>query len=227
MSIPRLTLTLIMALLATSIKAETINCTAITSLPATITAQGIYCLTGKLGTAQTSGVAITINANNVTLDLNGWKVDGGAAGTSTTEIGIFSEANNVTIKNGIVRGFFAGIYLNGSGDVVQDVLLDTNYYLGIWTTGPGALVEHNQVVNSGYTTTGNTFGILSTGTGATISDNIVSGVTSGGGEEVGIGVNAANSTVRNNVVSNTTLPSAGVTSYGIYNYAGNIVLNNT
>ena len=35
--------------------AETTNCTAITSLPAVITSQGVYCFTGNLSTSMTTG----------------------------------------------------------------------------------------------------------------------------------------------------------------------------
>jgi len=227
MSIKRLLFALLMFILATSIQAETINCTPITSVPATITAQGIYCLTGNLVTSQSSGNAITINAPNVTIDLNGWKVGGSGAGTSTQAYGIYSTANNVTIKNGIVRGFYVGIYVGGSGDVVQDVLADTNYYVGIWLAGSGALAEHNQVVNTGNTAACSAFGIATTGTGATQSDNVVSGVTAGSGcFAVAIDVEGANSIVRNSVASNSAVPT-GYTSYAINNTAGAIVLNNT
>ena len=92
MKITRLIISLLLATLATSVQAETINCTPITSLPATIDAQGLYCLTGNLATGQTSGNAIIINANNVTLDLNGWKVGGQAAGSGTNAAGIYSAA---------------------------------------------------------------------------------------------------------------------------------------
>ena len=94
---------------------ETVDCTPITTLPATISTQGIYCLTGNLAAPSTfgSGHAITIDANNVTLDLNGWKLGGQAAGAGTLAIGIYSLANNVTVKNGIVRGFYYGVLLGG------------------------------------------------------------------------------------------------------------------
>ncbi|HVC37821.1 MAG TPA: hypothetical protein VNF46_05405 [Gammaproteobacteria bacterium] len=225
MSIARLTLALLMAMLATSIQAETINCTPITALPATITAQGIYCLTHKLGTSQTSGTAITINANNVTLDLNGWKVDGGSAGTGTSAYGIFSNSDNVTIKNGIVRGFSVAIYLAGTGDVVQDVLVDSNLYVGIWTAGPGAKIEHNQVVNTGNspTTNNSTWALAIEGNTSTVINNTVSGVTpNGSGFADGIQTGGTRSTVRDNTVSNT----AGGTSYGIVVDDG-IAVNNT
>jgi len=187
MSIKHLTLALFMAMLATSIQAETINCTPITSVPVIITAQAIYCLTGKLGTSQTSGTAITINANNVTIDLNGWKVDDGAAGTGTQAYGIYSTANNVTIKNGIVRGFFWGIDLTGNGAVVQDMLVDSNTYVGITADGLGPLVKNNQVVNTGSDTSSAVFAIDAEGTSATIIYNTVAGMTvTSGGNEYGI-----------------------------------------
>ncbi|MDE2235658.1 MAG: hypothetical protein KGL13_02845 [Gammaproteobacteria bacterium] len=228
MSIKRLLFALLMSILGTSIQAETINCTPITALPATITAQGIYCLTHKLGTNMTSGTAITINANNVTIDLNGWKVDDGAAGSGTLAVGILSNYDNVIIKNGIVRGFRIGIELNGSGDVVQDILSDTNQYIGIWLTGTGALAEHNQVVNTGNTNNCNAFGIATTGVGATQSDNIVSGIVTGSGcFAEAIDVEGANGIVRNSVAINTAVPS-GYTSYGIINQTpgGTIIVNN-
>jgi len=229
MSIPRLSLLLLLATFATSIQAETVNCTPITSVPATITAQGIYCLTGKLGTAQTSGNAITINANNVTIDLNGWKVDDGSAGTGTQAIGIYSAANNVTIKNGIVRGFYIGIELDGSGAVIRDMLLDGNTNIGIETSGIGALVEHNQIVNTGGSSVSQSaYGIVISGGNSTISNNTVSALTVANNyDAAGIIIQSYNNTVRNNIVSNTNLPTS-VASEGITIFdANNIIVNNT
>lgn len=70
--------TFALALLALGVSAparvETLNRTAIMSLPATLSTQGIHCLMGNLATVQTSGITITIAANNVTLELNGFKL---------------------------------------------------------------------------------------------------------------------------------------------------------
>ena len=218
------------ASLACSVRAETVDCTPVTSLPAVISAQGIYCLTGNLATSQTSGYAIQINANNVTLDLNGWKVGGQAAGSGTGAVGIFSTANNVTIKNGIVRGFFNGVFLTGRGAVVQDMLIDQNLYFGIRVQGEGSVVEHNQVVDTGGSTsftTLNAVGISADGPGSTVSNNMVSGLTAtGAGNEYGIGANGADSTVRDNVVSDTAKPTGGGNSYGIYQIQS-IAVSNT
>src|SRR5712691_1804649 len=82
-------------------RAETVACTPITALPAVITGQGIYCFTGHLSTAMTSGNAIDIQTNNVVLDLNGFKLGGLAAGLGTFAVGIHAiDRQNITIKNG-------------------------------------------------------------------------------------------------------------------------------
>jgi hypothetical protein len=213
------------------LRAETLNCTPVTSLPATLSTQGIYCLTANLATAQTSGEAITITANNVTLDLNGWKVGGQAAGSGTSAVGIFSSAANVTIKNGIVRGFLQGIYLTGRGAVVRDMLIDQNTYIGIYLNGEGAVAEHNQVVDTGGSTAFTNIdaeGIDAgpSSAGARLSDNTVSGLTAtGSGSEYGITGSGPNSTVRDNVVNDSARPTGGGTSYGIYQ--SGIAVNNT
>ena len=221
MSGVRLLISLLLAVLATSVQAETINCTPITSLPAVISTQGVYCLTGNLATSQTSGNAITITANNVTLDLNGWKIGGQAAGTATQAFGIYSAAVNVTVKNGIVRGFRDGIILEGRGAVVRDMLIDQNTTVGILVDGSGAVIDHNQVVDTGGSTVAPNlaaFGIFAGygSVGATFSNNMVSGLTAtGAGNEFGIYLVGANSTVRDNVVSDTAKPTGGGTSFGI------------
>ena len=113
----KLTFASVFALIALTLiapaQAETVNCTAITSLPYTISTQGVYCLTDHLSTAITTGNAITINTNNVVLDLNGFKLGGLSAGLGTQAHGIYAyQRQNITIKNGTVRGFFIGIYLD-------------------------------------------------------------------------------------------------------------------
>src|SRR5689334_1622501 len=93
---------------------ETVNCTAITSIGTgyTISTGGVYCLTADLSTTQTSGNAITINANHVLLDMNGFKL-GGPSNTAGTGHGIHVNAGifEVVIRNGKVRNFEYGIYV--------------------------------------------------------------------------------------------------------------------
>jgi hypothetical protein len=217
------------------VHAETVDCTPVKTLPAFINAQGLYCLTGNLATAVGADGynAITINANNVTLDLNGWKLGGQGAGTGTQAIGIYSDAANVTIKNGIVRGFAWGIWLTGRGAVVRDMLIDQNTAIGITVNGEGALVENNQVIDTGGSTASANAGaegvfVNCSAIGAMIIDNTVSELSAtGSGTEYGIySPCAPNVTVRDNVVSDSTIPAGGGGSYGIYQFQS-IALNNT
>jgi len=107
--------------------------TAGTTFPITINESGSYVLTSNL--TVTTGNAININADNVTLDLNGHGIYGPGTGTGK---GI-SAVNryNITIKNGIVRGFSFGIYLyndadhKGAGHRIEGIQASNNGSHGI------------------------------------------------------------------------------------------------
>src|SRR5207342_2748301 len=86
------------------------NCSGtIVSLPATISTQGTWCLKQDLATAITSGAAITINTNNVTIDCNNFKLGGLAAGLGTSAVGIYASGRqNTKVRHCNIRGFFNG-----------------------------------------------------------------------------------------------------------------------
>src|SRR4029079_7326065 len=92
------------------------NCTGyITVLPAIISTQGTWCLKQDLATAITSGAAITINTNNVTIDCNNFKLGGLAAGLGTNAYGVFANNRfNATVRHCNVRGFYVGVFLAGA-----------------------------------------------------------------------------------------------------------------
>ena len=145
---------------AATASAETLNCTPITTLPFTITVKGVYCLTGDLNTSVASGNALEIAANNVVLDLNGHKIAGQSAGTNTLATGIaVNQHQNVTIRNGTVRGFFIGIAFYDTtpsvsqGNVIEDMRIDRNLFEGMYVNGRGCVVRSNQVVFTGGSTT--------------------------------------------------------------------------
>jgi hypothetical protein len=159
-----------------------VNCTPITSRPLVVTVQGVYGPTDNLRTAMTSGNAIEIQTNNVVLDLNGFKLGGLAASPGTLTLGIFaSNRQNITIKNGTIRGFFEGILLNDSGasqgHVVEDIRADQNTFEGIDVRGSGNIVRNNQVVATGGSTlfgaNADATGIAVTGTGPRVLNNDV------------------------------------------------------
>jgi hypothetical protein len=180
-------------------RAETVNCTPILTLPAVITVQGVYCFTGDLNTAITSGSAISIQTNNVILDLNGFKLGGLAAGHGTNALGIFAvNRRNLTIKNGTIRGFLEGIHLGNSGasqgHVVEDIRADQNTSVGIDVSGSGNIVRNNQVVATGGTTifgpNANGVGIAVAGTGPRVLNNdVIHTVKQGTGTAWGIYLN--------------------------------------
>jgi len=84
------------------------NCTVITYLPYTISTPGIYCLNANLETDMTTGTAITINVNNVVIDLNSRKLGGGSAGAGTLATGIYAyQRKNITIQERNGEGFLS------------------------------------------------------------------------------------------------------------------------
>ena len=100
--------------------------TPISSLPYTISAQGSYFLTGNL-TASGSTAGITISADNVTLDLNGFALVGGGSG-SVAGINVASAQKNILIRNGTVRGWTNGGVnaTNATNSVIQGLRLSNN-----------------------------------------------------------------------------------------------------
>jgi len=151
-----LSLALIAGFLTTTARAETINCTEITAIPIIITVQGVYCLKGNLATSLTVGNMIDIQTNNVTIDMNGFKLGGLAGGLGTSANGVFAlNRKNITLRNGSVRGFLRGTQLvqtvtgASSGHLIEDMLFDGNRFSGIQVGGSGNIIRRNRVVNTG------------------------------------------------------------------------------
>ena len=150
--------------------AETTICTAITQgmLPYVIATPGIYCVNQKLTTNMSSGAAITINASNVVLDLNANAIGNLLApALTTTAIGVLANSRqNVTVQNGIVRGFWIGIALvdlaapgTASGNAVHGITSDQSRAVGIFVEGSGSAVRNSRVVaTNGSTAMNSLFG---------------------------------------------------------------------
>jgi hypothetical protein len=225
----------------------------IESLPATISTPGVWCLRRDVATGLTSGIAIQIATNNVTLDCNGYKIGGLAAGAASTTSGVYSGGRqNVTVRNCAVRGFYYGIALEGgAGHLVEDNRLDNNLFTAIRVSGENSRVRGNAVFDTGGalgrtdTTaisasadiTGNTvsgvfadgapsypIGIVQFGAGHVVSHNQVRGVTpGGGGAAYGILASAAGITIDGNRVAS----AAPVNGMGIIGATTTFCLNNT
>jgi parallel beta-helix repeat protein len=128
------------------------NCTGfIDNLPATISTQGVWCLRKNLVTSMTSGNAITIAGNNITIDCNDFKIGGLPAGPATDASGIRTVTSlNATVRGCGIRGFRYGIFMSsGGGHLVENNRLDQNYEMGIMAWGAGNVVRDNRVFDTG------------------------------------------------------------------------------
>ena len=214
------------------------NCTGfVDSLPATITTQGTWCLNKDLSTNLSSGYVITVGTNNVTIDCNGFKIGGLAAGTGTEALGIVAlDRLNTTIRNCNIRGFMVGTYLvdpsgSSGGHIVEDNRFDSNRLGGSVTEGRGSVVRRNMVMDSGASTSptygGTAYGIFVAG-GADVLDNVVDGVIASPGSDglaIGIQSNAdsLSATIAGNRVRNL-VPDGSGTAFGINRSASGIAV---
>jgi len=173
------------SLLPETAAAETNDCTPIASLPAVVTSQGIFCLTADLSTGITSGAAITLANNNITLDCNGFKIGGLAGGPETAATGVQAiNRSNITLRNCNIRGFMFGVEIDSTlgpalpvaGHIVEDNRLDGITARGISVNAVGSVVRRNLVIDTG----GNPHTVAPIGItvrGATdVVDNTVDGV---------------------------------------------------
>jgi nitrous oxidase accessory protein NosD len=218
---------------ATPVQAETFNTCAgfITSLPFTITTQGIWCLKADLTTAITSGNAITVAANNVTIDCNDFKLGGLAAGASTQTNGIYADTrDNLTIRRCNIRGFFYGTFLTiGSGHLIEDNRFDSNTFVGIDVTSNRSIIRRNLVIATGGSSfSSQSFGIYSGGS-VDVLDNTVNGVTASGTNNDAYGIQTFNNPdgrISGNSVRGVVKTGTGI-AFGIYNFSsGRITLRN-
>jgi hypothetical protein len=224
----------------------------IDTLPATITTQGVWCLRKDLSTAMTSGAAITINTNNVTIDCNDFKLGGLAAGPGTTTHGIHAVSRlNITVRNCAVRGFLNGVALvfGGGGHRVVDSRFELNRFRGIWLEGSSNQVLRNLVLDTGGVDLGaiiigieasgdvagstvdgvvnpsagqRSEGIRLVGAGAVARDNHVRNLVSGGTLAYGISAFAPSMTVRDNSIANP----ASTPGVGIFGVVDTICMGN-
>jgi hypothetical protein len=201
------------------------NCTGfITSVPAVITTQGTWCLKQDLTTSVATGNAITINANNVTIDCNDFKLGGLAAGLSTQTNGIYAQDRlNETVRHCNIRGFYRGVYFVGNasgGHVIEDNRFDGNTYVGLDLQGEGSVLRRNRLFDTGGSTLATSVYAVITTDSVDILDNTISGVIARagtGGFVAGITtiVNVGGSLNGNRVRG--LVPDGAGGSFGIYN----------
>jgi hypothetical protein len=111
--------------------AQGVAATPITALPFTITASGNYFLPTDLAVNLATGSAITINASEVILDLNGRSLINVAPTNQAN--GVFvNDQVDVTVQNGDIVGFGIGVYFspnsadNNRKNTAANLRLDNN-----------------------------------------------------------------------------------------------------
>ncbi len=220
---------------ATPAMADTEICTEITALPFTIAVQGVYCLKQNLNVNLATGNAITVNAGNVVIDFNDFRVNNQAASTNTAK-GVFAQdRKNVTLRNGFIRGFLFGVFINenianaSASHLVENMKIADSRFTGIEVEGDFSVLRNNRVYNTGGANTGPVGISLQKAVDGFVSGNFVSGV---GGDAAGFGIFIDESSrvlVSDNVVTGvdggTSDRGIGVNSSDAVTVDSNRVLN--
>ena len=162
------------------------------TFPIVINQAGSYVLTSNLVVTDPNLNAIEITVNDVTLDLNGHKIQGPNTGTGNAD-GIYAEDRySITIKNGRIWGFSQyGVWLYSSGSPTEK--------------GAGHIIENIQATN-------NTDGGIRVAAGLIIN---CSANNNGIVTHASIGISAWNATVTNCTANNNN-------GYGIAAYTSTI-----
>jgi len=165
-------------------------------------------LTGPLFISTTDNV-IDIQSPFVTIDLNGFMITGTCAMPPCMGTAILSTQDSITVMNGTVRGFAAGVDLSGSSARIENMHAFANT-LGLRASNY-CIVRNN--VSSSNTEDG-----IRTGPGCTIVGNTTGG-NGADGIQSGSGCNVIENTARNNMGFGLKL----ATTTG---YSHNVLTNN-
>jgi hypothetical protein len=166
---------------------------------------GSYILESNLSTIGSSA-CLAVNANFVSIDLNGFTITGpgGGLGGAGTGIGISSGVESTTVKNGYVTNFGTCISLEDDGSAAVDsVKVSHCGTLGIQASG---LVTNN-IIQSG-------FGEAAVSTGL-ISNNAVLSPRTG----IVVGAGSV-------VINNSIIKTPGVTEPGLTITCPSTIVNN-
>ena len=183
-------------------------------IPLTINESGSYYFTEDINSADT---AITVAADDVTIDLAGFTLAGPDSGTN---YGIYmSGRSNVEIRNGTVRDFYYGIYENSSsglaGHRVIDVRALSNGPIGIYLGSKNNLVKDCTASDNGTSAAGYVYGIYANA-GSTVTGNTAyNNGDSADGDVYGIYLGGDNLVDQNTAYSNGTSAAGSVTNMNL------------
>ncbi len=141
----------------------------------TVSSSGRYALVENI-TAPSGAIAITIAADNVYLDLNGFTIDG--AGGATALINIASGRRNVTIVNGtLINAVGHGIrVLDGCmGISLENIVVDRASINGFFLDGSGGSALNHVMMRNCQTFSNGDSGIVLSNANQVIISDYVSG----------------------------------------------------
>jgi parallel beta-helix repeat protein len=207
--------------------------TPISSIPVTITQSGSYYLTRDMGPAAQDTNGVTIQVDNVTIDLNGFTLIGAgkAVGTSGSAIVLDGTRYNVAIRNGTIRDWraFGILGSGGCNSQIESLRCYNNGYDGI-AAGQGSIIRGNCCYENGES------GISAAGPN-TLCDNTCmenkNGIVANGGSTIlgntcyhnsELGIRCSE---KGNTVSFNTCSFNGTDGIYISNFGGCQIVNNT
>src|SRR5215211_4608967 len=197
-----------------------------------ISRSGSYYLTGNRTNTAAGGLGISVNANDVVIDLNGFTLSGAGVG----QFGIYLQSRtNVAVLHGTVRDFTSvGIIapFSGNGHTISGVSVLNNGGIGIGmiasqgcrvvdcvvqdnsggiSVSDGSLVSHNRLISNGGTQYG-----ISADSNCLITENVITSRDTNAAHAWGISVGGYGCRVVGNTVAYTSIA-------GIYSLGANII----
>ena len=194
-------------------------------VPETIDWPAMVTLAGTLTSTATGQNGITVDANDVTIDLGGHSLIGpGSEGYCGIKMHV---RRNVEIRNGTIRDFRIGIYEDSVGQDYRiiDVRSVSNDRHGIMLGGSGHLVKDCTAIDNGDSAVDTVFGIYA-GYASTVTGNMVcrNGNSSASGIS-GIRADSGSTVIGNTVYDNGNSATGSV--FGIYLSGNCLVDQNT
>jgi hypothetical protein len=178
---------------------------AVLSSCTTIEQGGVYRFGGNV-TAATAGTCVSVNASNVTIDGNGYALEGNGSGIALAAVR--NDLSNVTVRNLTVRDWEEAIDLSSTTNATVEATTVASVLYSVSVVGTtDAVVRDSSIETRGA-------GVGGAGSERLLVENVTVAQTASGGAGVSI-ANAANATVR--TVSATGDFLAGVNAPGADN----------
>jgi hypothetical protein len=194
---------------------------SISKVPYVISTPGTYIVKKDLVLASATGRAITVAANDVTLDLGGHVISSSAPQDgANSSYGVYANGTqNITVRNGVLRNFSRGVSLQRSDIVgkflVEDMAVENSGSIGIAIqSAVDGEVRGCRVLETGYqSATIGSQGITVVANNVKIIGNVVGNLKKLGAVSA-YGINCG--VQRSGLVDKNVVTAATTGSYGIY-----------